>query len=337
MALTLTDLTAYTLQYIVPRTTDVIYLNSPVFTRLSARNQEKFAGGLQIQRPLIIGELNGDALGRGGAMNIDYVTTDTALVNNMAVYYVNITLFGFDSMRNDGDLAIFSQVETKFQNAGLKMAKLLATNLYLDNVQAGRSIHIDGLPQWYDDGSTYASVGGITRTDVNPVVGLGTGNSVGGLNAYTTTLTTFSLQAVNTAYGAAWFGADHPDLIVATQLGWNLIWNAIQPNQRYYDTESDVATAGFQAFRFNASEVVVDKYMPTGASTGAGVSGGVMYGLNTRYIEWYFSTNPKFQYAFTGFKESNNTIDVAGQFLVGNDPIVPNPRSGFKILAPTIF
>jgi len=321
MALTLTDLSAYTLQYIVPKTTDVIYLNSPVFTRLSSRNMERFAGGLQIQRPIIYNELNGDAVGRGEGFNIDYVTTDTALVNNMTVYYVNITLFGFDSMRNDGPAAIFSQVETKFQNAGLKMAKLLAVNMYLDNVTAGRSKHMDGLRQWYDDGTNFPSIGGITRSDIAPV------GTVGGLNAYTNNQGSgsFTLQTLNTAYGNAWFGADHVDLVVATQNGWNLIWNALQPQQRYYDTESDVATAGFQSFRFNGAEVVIDKYMPTGTT-------GVMYGINTKYVEWYFSTNPKFQYGFTGFKESNNTIDVAGQFLVGHDIVVPNPRSGFKIL-----
>jgi hypothetical protein len=176
---------------------------------------------------------------------------------------------------------------------------------------------------WYDDGTLYPTIGGITRSDVTPV------GTVGGLNAYTTTITTFTLQAINNAYGAAWFGADHPDLIAATQNGWNLIWNAIQPNQRYYDTESDVATAGFQSFRFNAAEVAVDKYLPTGTN-------GVMFLLNTKYIEWYFSSNPKFQYGFTGFKEANNTIDVAGQFLVGNQIVVPNPRSGAKVLS-TLF
>lgn len=321
MALSLTDLSAYTLQYIVPKTTDVIYLNSPVFTRLSSRNMERFAGGLQIQRPIIYNELNGDAVGRGEGFNIDYVTTDTALVNNMTVYYVNITLFGFDSMKNDGPQAIFSQVETKFQNAGLKMAKLLATNMYLDNVTAGRSKHMDGLRQWYDDGTLFASIGGITRADIIP------NGTVGGLNAFTNSMGSgsFTLQTLNTAYGNAWFGADHVDLVVATQNGWNLIWNALQPQQRYYDTESDVATAGFQSFRFNGAEVVIDKYAPTGST-------GVMYGINTKYVEWYFSTNPKFQYGFTGFKESNNTIDVAGQFLVGHDIVIPNPRSGFKIL-----
>jgi hypothetical protein len=240
----------------------------------------------------------------------------------MKVYYVNITLYGFDSMKNDGPAAIFSQVETKFQNASLKMAKLLATNMYLRADTAGRTKHIDGLPQWYDDGNIVGAVGGITRTDILPA------GTVGGLNAYTNNLGAgaFTLQVLNTAYGNAWFGADHADIIVATQNGWNMIWNALQPQQRYYDTESDVATAGFQSFRFNGAEVVIDKYMPTGTN-------GVLYGLNTKYIEWYFSTNPKFQFGFTGFKESNNTIDVAGQFLVGSNIVVPNPRSGFKILS----
>lgn len=326
MALTLTELDAYTLKYIVPRTTDVIFLNSPTFTRLHTRNMERFNGGLQIQRPIIVGELNGDALGRGDAMNVDFVTTDTALVVDMKAYYVNITLYGFDSMRNDGELAIFSQVEVKFQNAALKMAKLLATNMYLNGILAGRTKHIDGFAEWYDDGNLFSQVGGINRADITAVTSPST---VGGLNAFTQTLTTFTLPQLNTAYGNAWFGNDHPDLISATQNGWNLIWNAIQPNQRYYDKDSDLGIAGFQAFRFNAAEVVIDKYMPTGTN-------GVMFLFNTKYIEWYFSTNPKFQFGFTGFKESNNTIDVAGQFLVGSNIVVPNPRSGAKLLS-TLF
>lgn len=323
-SLTLQDITAYTLTYIVPKTTDVIFLNSPVFTRLSSRNQERFAGGLQIQRPIIVGELNGDAIGRGDGFNIDYVTTDTALVLDMKAYYVNITLYGFDSMRNDGPPAIFSQVETKFENASLKMAKLLAQNMYLDDVTP-RTKHLTGFKQWYDDGTNYSTIGGITRSDITA------NGTVGGLNAYYANLAggPVTLQNLNVAYGNAWFGADHVDMVVATQNGWNIVWNALQPNQRYYDTTSDVATAGFQAFRFNAAEVVVDKYMPTGTN-------GVMFGMNTKYIEWYFSTNPKFQFGFTGFKESANSIDVAGQFLVGCNIVVPNPRSGFRLLS-TLF
>ena len=224
-------------------------------------------------------------------------------------------------MRNDGPLAIFSQVETKFQNAALKMAKLLATNMYLDHTGA-RGKHLDGLREWIDDGNLFPAIGGITRADIMPV------GTVGGLNASTTNIGggAFTLQTINKSYGDAWFGSDHPDLIVATQLGWNLIWNALQPIQRTFETQSDMYTAGFQSFRFNGAEVVVDKYMPTGTN-------GVMYLLNTRYIEWYFSTNTKFQFGFTGFKESNNSIDVSGQHLVGSNIVCPNPRSSAKILS----
>ena len=226
-------------------------------------------------------------------------------------------------MLNDGELAIFSQVETKFQNAAMTMAKLLATNMYLQNINGGRVKHLDGFQQWYDDGTNFPTIGGINRADVQTV------GTVGGLNAYYANVTTFNLTTLNTAYGNAWYGNDHPDLICATQPGWNLIWGAIQPNQRYYDKDSDVGIAGFQAFRFNGAEVVVDKYMPTGATN------GMMLGVNTKYIEWYFSQNKKFQFGFTGFKEANNTIDVAGQFLVGSNIVVPNPRTGFRLTSTT--
>jgi hypothetical protein len=323
MALSLVEINSFTLQRIIPKTTDTIYKNSPVFTRLHTKNMERFNGGLYIQRPIIFGELNGDAVGRGQAFNIDYVQTDTALVNQMKLYYVNISLYGFDSILNDGELAILNQVETKFLNASLKMGKLLGVNMYLDGLSAGRTNQLDGLVEWYDDGNLYPTVGGITRSDIMPV------GTVGGLNAYTATTSAFNLQQLNVAYGASWFGSDHVDMISATQNGWNLIWNAMQPNQRYLDKESDVGVAGFQSLRFNASEVVIDKYLPTTS----GAQNGLMFGINSNYVEWYFSTNPKFQFGFTGFKEGQNTIDVAGQFLVASNIVVPNPRTGWKLIS----
>jgi len=323
MALSLVEVNAFTTQYIVPKSTDVIYKNSPVFTRLHTKNMERFNGGLYIQRPIIFGELNGDAVGRGQAFNIDYVQTDTALVNQMKLYYVNISLYGFDSILNDGELAILNQVETKFLNASLKMGKLLGVNMYLDGLTAGRANQLDGLQSWYDDGNIYPTIGGISRSDIMPI------GTVGGLNAYTVTTAAFNLQQLNVAYGNSWFGSDHVDMIAATQNGWNLVWNAMQPNQRYLDKESDVGVAGFQSLRFNASEVVIDKYAPVTA----GAVNGIMLGINSNYVEWYFSTNPKFQFGFTGFKEGQNTIDVAGQFLVASNIIVPNPRTGFKVIS----
>lgn len=323
MALTLTEVNAYTNKFIVPKTTDVIYKNSPVFTRLSNRNAERFPGGTLIQRPLIYAELNGGAFSKGATFDISYVNTDTALALNVKGYEVNITLYGWDDILNRGPEAAFSQVETKMNNAAMKMAKLLAQNMYLDGgntrssgVNTSTVLDLDGLQAWYDDGVLYTSIGGITRTD------LAAAGTISGLNAYTnSSFNTFQLAGVQTAYGNAWFGSDHPDLICATQNGWNNFWNAIQPLQRYMDTASDLGKVGFQTFRFNGAEVVIDKYAPL----------NFMFGLNTSYLEWYHSDNPRFQYGFTGFKEAQNSIDVSGQYLYAGNIVAPNPRTGFKL------
>jgi len=323
MALTLLEVNAYTNKDIVPRSTDVIYKNSPVFTRLRTRNAERFDGGTMIQRPIIFAELNGGTFTKGTTFDISYVNTDTAFTVNIKGYYVNISLYGFDDILNRGPEAAFSQVETKMLNASMKMAKLLAVDMYNDggNTRSAGSNSsttqsLDGFEAWYDDGTNVSSVGGITRTD------LAANGVISGANAYTLyNFNVFQLNTIQTAYGNAWFGSDHPDLICATQNGWNNVWGSIQPLQRYLDTESDVGKIGFQSFRFNAAEVVIDKYMPL----------NFMYGLNTSYIEWFSSTNPRFQFGFTGFKEAQNTIDVSGQQLYAGDIIVPNPRTGFKL------
>jgi hypothetical protein len=320
--LTLLDVNALTNKWIVPKTTDVIFKQSPVFTRLHTKRMERFEGGLQIQRPIIFNELNGGAVGRGEQFDISFVPTDTALYENIKLYYTNISLYGFDDILNRGPMAVFSQVESKMQNASLKMAKMLAQAMYNHGQDlsgsggTNRLKELNGLAEWYDDGNTFATVGGLSRADIMAV------GTVGGLNAYVNSaVNVFSLDAINLAYTRSWFGSDHVDMIVTTVPGWTKFWSAIQPSQRYMDDKSDLGAIGFQSFRFNASEVVIDQYLPD----------QTMYGINSAYVEWYISTNPRFQFGFTGFKENQQSIDVAGQFLFAGNIMVPNPRTGFKL------
>lgn len=359
MALSLADLTAFTHQYIVERTTDTIFKTSPLFVRMLNRRKMMFRGGTFIQRPIIYSELNGDWFAKGDTFNIAYVTTDTAFAVNMKTVYVNVSLYGIDDILNRGPYAAFSIVESKFANASMKMAKLIATGLYQDGsssvappftgVLSGVK-SVDGLLAWIDDGNnsssystsanqdkSFTSVGGITRNDLFATAPSFTSaitpiSAVQAANSYVNrAFSTFNLPDVNTAYGAAWFGNDFTDLMVTTQTGFNRLWNSIQPQQRYYDTNSDVGKIGFQAFRFNAAEVVVDKYIPSDSTN------GMMLGLNTNYLELYMSDNKKFQFGFTGFKEAQNSIDVAGQFMWAGNLIVPNPRCCFKLVGTSLL
>lgn len=362
MSLSLVELNAYTQQELVPRTTDVIFKKSPLLVRMLNRNVINFDGGLNIQRPLMYQNLNGGFFSKGDTFNIAAVTTDTAAVVNMKYAYVSIFLSGTDDVLNRGRNAAFSQVELKFANASATMAMNLAQALYQDGQTAAgdsgvtsgvlsATKSIDGLLAWIDDGNSsgsystahdstksFTSIGGITRTDMFVSAPSFTSattppSGVQGLNSYTNRAwSAFTLNDIQTAFGYAWFGNDFPDLIVTTQSGFNKIWNATQPQQRYMDNQADVAQVGFKAFRFNGvSDVVVDKYIPSDGTN------GIMLGLNTRYLEFYITTNPKFQFGFTGFKDAQNTIDLAGQFLWSGNLIVPNPRCCFKMVGTSIY
>jgi len=317
MSLQLPDLQAYVTNMVVPRATDIIYKNSPVFVRLHTNQMERFTGGLQIQRTIIVGKLLGGAFGRGAAFPLDFVTTESALLVDMKGYGLNITIYRWDGMKNRGAASVFNQVSLKFENAAQRMVEMLATDMYLSAQDPGRSLALNGFAEWFDDGNTYPSVGGQTRNDITPV------GTVGGLNSYVASLSGFNLTALNTAYTNAWFGPDHVDLIPSTINGFQLIWQALQPLQRFNDNNStDLGQVGFANFRFNAgADVVVDRYMPS----------GFMYGLNTKYIEWYFSDDELFSFGFTGFKGDQRSLDLAGQYVVACNLVCPDPRSSFKI------
>ena len=207
-------------------------------------------------------ELKGGAFTRGGTFDISYVQTDTALQVNVKYYYVNCTLFGTDSVLNRGPEAAMSYVESKMVNASGKMAKLLGTDCFLDGQGTGSSIiQLDGFNAAIDDGTNFASYAGITRSDI------ASGANVG-INAYYASVPTLSLAAVQTAFGAAWFGNERVDLIATTQPVWDTFWGKIQPQQRFMESDTDLAKIGFRAMLYNGASLTVDQYAPTGLMYG---------------------------------------------------------------------
>jgi hypothetical protein len=261
-------------------------------------------------------ELRGGAFTRGGTFDITYVQTDTALEVLVKYYYVNATLYGTDNVLNRGPEAAMSYVESKLVNAAGKMAKLLGTDLFLDGQGTSSAvINLDGFQASIDDGSNFATYGGITRTDI------ASGANVG-INAYFLgSIGTLALATLMTAYGNTWFGNEHVDLIVTDQPTWNIIWNKIQPQQRFMEESSDVAKVGFESFRYNGSSLVVDQYSPAGK----------IWGLNTKYIQFWISTLRKYQFGFTGWKEAQNTDDVSGQYLFAGNFLNVAPRLMFQL------
>lgn len=260
-------------------------------------------------------KLRGAPFARGGTFDISYVQTDTALEVNVKYYYVNATIYGTDNVLNRGPEAAMSYVESKLVNASGRMAELLATDMYLDGQgTSSPTTALDGFNAAFDNGNQFASYGGITRSDI---VANGTNNQ--GINGYYISTTPLSLAAVQTAFGSAWFGSEHVDLMATTQTIWDIFWNKIQPQQRFMEESSDIAKIGFMALKWNGASITVDQYAPSGN----------IYGMNTKHIQFWISTLPKYQFGFTGWKEAQNTDDVAGQFLFAGNLLVPAPRLFF--------
>ena len=324
MAVPIPGINAYTHNLIVPKATDTVYQSSPPFVRLSKQRRNAFRGGLLIQRPIIIGKLAGRPVGPGEGAPPQIVTTETALKVAMRLYLVNVPLLGFNAMQNDGEMAVFKEVDMKFANASAFMAEMLAEDFYLTSSTLGRTRNLTGLEEWVDDGNLFATIGGITRTDIAAA------GTILGMNAYTAALTSFTLKDLNKACTQSWVGTKHVDMIIATRNGWDLVWNSLQPMQQQVDKVSDTAQAGFATIRVNQAEVVMDPYAPTGTA-------GRMWGLCSESVEWYFAANPLFNFGFTGFKGTQLGIDTAGQFLAGTTLLVPGARTCFKLTSTTLF
>jgi hypothetical protein len=324
MAVPIPGINAYTHNLIVGKAQDTVYQSSPPFIRLSKQRRNTFRGGLLVQRPLIVGKLAGGPVGPGEGAPSQIVTTETALQVAMRLYLVNVPLLGFNAMANDGDMAVFKEVDLKFANASAKMAEMLAQDFYLTSSTLGRNRNMIGLEEWVDDGNLFSTIGGITRSDIAAA------GTILGLNGYTTNLTSFTLKDLNKACTQSWVGNKHVDLIVGSRNGWDLVWNSLQPMQQQVDKVSDVAQAGFQTVRVNQAEFVMDPYAPTGTA-------GRMWGLNSEAIEWFFAANPLFNFGFTGFKGTQLGIDTAGQFLAGTTLLVPGSRTCFKLTSTTLF
>ena len=72
--------------------------------------------------------------------------------------------------------------------------------------------------------------------------------------------------------------------------------------------------------------MVVDQYLPVLAGN------NTIYGLNTSYIYLYVSDIPKYQFGFSGWKEAQNTDDVAGQYFFAGNVIISASRLMFRLV-----
>ena len=258
-------------------------------------------------------------------------------------------------VRNRGPRAVFSLVDAYMKNAMMTITAQCAIAGWRHGQASGtgvsddRSLYINGMSEALNDGTVYSwdgnyftSYGGQTR---NGAVGSalnsvpqwwGQSNGAGGKVTY---------QLLESLYQTATQGNISPDLGVTSKAGMTYIKNTMQVQQRFAQ-ETD-PRYGFEGVKLNKMLITKDDYAPslaygvndaqlgnylTGTITN-GLSGTpaggfpnssaaasltvgeVLFMINTDTWKLRLSTNPQYQFGFTGFKPGQDNTRVSGQVL----------------------
>lgn len=306
---TLGEIAAMTIDYRIPDLIDNFFQSNPLIVKLLGRDKVEVDGGDKIRQPVIYGKLPGGSYTDLDTFDTSRKETVSDMLFDWKQKYVNITISGLEGLKNSGAAKIRDQANYKMDNASMTGADMLGTSIFGDGTaDAGKDI--TGLRAAVDDGTTYTTYGGITRSTVAGTEGKAVSGNVD------TTGGVFSLGFMNTKWGVAVVANEKPDLICTTQTIWNKWWDRVQPAQRFNagTGTNQMANAGFDVIRHNGADVVVDSHCPAGQ----------VYFLNTKWIR--FITHTKRQWTFTGWKYPTNQDAMIGQLLWAGELVVQSPR-----------
>ena len=296
----------------LPDVIDNVYTSNPFLATLNAQERIILDGGRRIEQGMIYGKLNGGSYGRGDTFNTARVNTKTAFILDWKTHYVDVTIDGMDELQNAGAAAVFDNAEMKMQEAELTAKDNIGGELFTAGTNnSGKALN--GLEEWVDDGTNYASIGGITRdTSTQGTAAKATYDATGG---------SATIPTIQTQYGLVTIENEKPNLMLTTQTIWDAFFNRVQPQQRYptgpgFDY---LAQIGFDAIKFQRSAVLVDSH----------VQSGRLYGLNTEYIKLIVHSARNL--VWRGWIPTSNKDEKVGQLLWAGNVVVGGPRFHFQM------
>jgi len=309
MAVTYADIDVAVRKKYLPNTINQIFKATPLVVRLLNRHNVMCKGGTKISQPVSYGSLPSGSYSGLDPFNTSYAQTHTYAAWDWKNLYANITIPGDDLAKADSDEAIIGLLEPKMDSAKDTMIDMIATQIYGDGTGNG-SKDLDGLQNGVDDGTNFATYGGITRT--TETWWKASMDSTGGA---------FTLDMLGTAYGSVTSGGVQPDLILMDQTLWDKMESRVQPQQRFIS--DDLAEVGFQGFKFRKADVVADQFVPSGH----------IYTLNTEYIKLIIHPNRNF--SWTPAKQPVDQDAYVRQLLLMCNLIVTAPWRCRKNLSVT--
>lgn len=310
----LRELTALTRDAYIPYLVDQVFTATPLFARLKAKNQIVLDSGLTIRQPFVSDKLVSGSYSYMDTFDISYKKTNDYLQFDWKGSWVNLTLDNWSQALNEGTEGIASLVESKMQNLELTLVDMLDSWVCADPSDTKA---FDGLWNGIDDGNTYATYGGITRTAGFTYGAVGNES----LNSYVDTAGgLITPDRLRRAMGQATVGNKMPDLILTTQKIYDQLWARIITQWRTLSSKhADLVSYGFTGIEFDGAAVMVDTHVPS----------GFMYGINTNYVKLIMNRHRNFY--LRDWQEPINADARVSQMLAQGNLIVQAPRLCFRI------
>jgi len=306
-----------TIEKRLPGLIDAFFRSNPLAARLLQQDRIMEEGGKDIRQRIIYTRKPGGSYAGLDTFNIAQQESRTEMVFNWKQYYINITVAGIDLLKNAGDSQVSDLVQDEMDEAEMSGPDYIGDDIYGDGTgNAGKAL--TGLRAALDDGTTYTTYGGITRSSTAGTPGYAIRGNVN------TTAATFSLSQMNTYMNQGTVGQRKPNLIVTTQTLWNKWWERAQPAQRFGpgDSRGMLASIGFNTIEFNGAEVVVDSHCP---------SGNIVF-LNTDFCKMVIHS--KRMWEPTGWKYPVGQDAAIQQLLWAGELVVTSPR--LQVLATAV-
>jgi hypothetical protein len=324
-------LTTISREFVMPDFIDNVYLNSPMFFRLSKSGRISLGGGLQIEQPIMTSRLlTGGAYSGYDVLDVAPSDTMRSAAWDWKQYYTNVTIDGLTELRVDTPAAIADYVATFFDQARMDLTAILSLDLWanipgMTSPATGYTNNrkgLDGLAHAINAGgnSGAESYGGIDRSV--------SGNSYfrGKIDSSTTTLT---LSALNSFFGECVLGGYSPTVIASNRFNYNLYANKMQASNLTYNlpvqdsiTDQAKLQAGFTNLYFNNTPWICDDYAN---GTNSSLSAGPTYFLNEEFIK--LIVNEKRNFDMGDFRQAVNQDAMVSLIRWAGNVVVNNPRS----------
>lgn len=318
MATTLSErVLSFTQDELIPRAVDQTLTSSAAIARFLGN--AKLWKGESLKRPIKY-----KSTGKGGSFsgmgNFDTTATDTTvrMAFDLRAYEQPIVVPGLDKLLNQGESQVTDLVEFKVEEAQHEMEDALGTMIYGDGTGNGNADFL-GLDAIVDDGTSVATIGGLSRTTY-PVLNA-TRTASGG---------TVSLAKIATLISNVSGGSNQrnsPTVMYCNETVWDFIEQLVTPLlQATYQvmelpritmkSKAPISSAelrgavGFRSIVYKGIPIVADE-----KSTAA-----TLWALNENFIEWFGKFDPAMKKVDLGTGKALDSI-------VGDEP---SPNHGFN-------